>query len=160
MKEENSVNEKQGGEKKKPGLVDDGLGGLTYKVIGLAMAVHNDLGPGHRESTYHSAMHQRYLDADLPAERELELPIHDENGNFVNYYRPDNRVDGRLLVEYKAHFHPITGDDTAQCIDYLAASDCNVILLFNFGRRRLEWKRIFPPKKVSEHRRQHWQRPP
>ena len=154
------MNERQAGDKERPGLVDDGLQGLTYKVIGLAMAVHNDLGPGHRESTYHNAMHQRYLDAELPAERELELPIYDENGNFVNYYRPDHRVDETLLVEYKAHFHPITGDDMAQCIDYLAASACKVILLFNFGRRRLEWKRIFPPKKVADHRRQNWQRPP
>ena len=154
------MNERQAGDKERPRLVDDGLQGLTYKVIGLAMAVHNDLGPGHRESTYHNAMHQRYLDAELPAERELELPIYDENGNFVNYYRPDHRVDETLLVEYKAHFHPITGDDMAQCIDYLAASACKVILLFNFGRRRLEWKRIFPPKKITEHRRQHWQRPP
>ena len=154
------MNERQVGEKEQPGLVDDGLQGLTYKVIGLAMAVHNDLGPGHRESTYHNAMHQRYLDAGYTAEIEPELPIYDENGNFVNYYRPDHRVNGTLLIEYKAHFHPIPGDDMAQCIDYLAASACKVILLFNFGRRRLEWKRIFPPKKVSDHRRQNWQRPP
>jgi hypothetical protein len=66
----------------KPGLVDDGLGGLTYQVIGLAMAVHNDLGPGHREATYHNAMTQRFVDAGLAAEREPELPIVDENGNF------------------------------------------------------------------------------
>jgi len=37
----------------RPGLVDDGLEGLTYQTIGFAMAVHNDLGPGHREETYH-----------------------------------------------------------------------------------------------------------
>ena len=54
----------------KPGLVDDGLQGLTYQVIGLAMAVHNDLGPGHREATYHNAMAQRFADVGLPAERE------------------------------------------------------------------------------------------
>jgi GxxExxY protein len=154
------MHERQAGDRESPELVDDGLQGLTYKVIGLAMAVHNDLGPGHRESTYHNAMHQRYLDADLAAEIELELPIYDENGNFVNYYRPDHRVDGTLLIEYKAHFYPLTNDENAQCIDYLAASGNNVILLFNFGRRRLEWKRIFPPKKVADHRRQHWHRDP
>jgi len=54
----------------KPGLVDDGLQGLTYQVIGLAMAVHNDLGPGHREATYHNAMTQRFADVGLAAERE------------------------------------------------------------------------------------------
>ncbi len=139
-----------------PGLVDDRLNGLTYKVIGLAMAVHNDLGPGHRESTYHNAMHQRLLDASLAVEREPELPIVDENGNQVNFYRPDHRVEQVLLVEYKAHSFPLTNDDAAQCIDYLAASDCSVCLLFNFGRRRLEWKRLFPPKKILEHRRRRW----
>ena len=139
-----------------PGLVDDKLSGLTYQVIGLAMAAHNDLGPGHRESTYHNAMHQRFIDAGLTAEREPELPIVDENGNLVNLYRPDHRVEQLLLVEYKAHSFPLTNDDIAQCIDYFAASDCSVCLLFNFGRRRLEWKRLFPPKKILDHRRRRW----
>jgi GxxExxY protein len=142
-----------------PGLVDDPLEGLTYKVVGLAMAVHNDLGPGHRETTYHNAMAQRFADAGLSAEREPELPIFDEKGNRVNFYRPDHRIESRLLVEYKAHTHPLTNDEIAQCIDYFAASDCNVILLFNFGRLRLEWKRLFPPKQISAHRRRRWQRP-
>lgn len=154
------MNEQQAGDKVMPGLVDDGLEGLTYKIIGLAMAVHNDLGPGHRESTYHNAMHLRILEAGLQGEREPDLPIYDENNNMVNFYRPDHRVDQVLLVEYKAHFHPLTNDDVAQCIDYLAVVDsgCKVILLFNFGRRRLEWKRIFPPTKITDHRRQSWPR--
>lgn len=139
-----------------PGLVDDGLGGLTYQVIGLAMAVHNDLGPGHREATYHNAMTQRFVDAGLVAEREPELPIVDEDGNVVNFYVPDHRVEQTLLLEYKAHHHPLTDDEVAQCIDYLAASDCNVVLLFNFGKPRLEWRRVFPPKQIAEHRRKRW----
>ena len=100
-----------------PGLVDDGLEGLTYKVIGLAMAVHSDLGPGHREQTYHNAMTQRFVDAGLPAETEPELPIFDEHGNTVNFY-----------------------------------------LIFNFGKPRLEWKRLFPPNHILEHRRKRWTR--
>jgi len=144
--------------RKKPGLVDDSLQGLTYQVVGLAMAVHNDLGPGHREETYHNAMTQRFVDAELPAEREPRLPIIDENGNTVNFYRPDHRLSQDLLVEYKAHFYPLTNDEIAQCIDYFAASDCRVILLFNFGRPRLEWKRLFPPQHILAHRRQLWAR--
>jgi len=146
-------------ERTKPGLVDDALQGLTYQVIGLAMEVHNDLGPGHRESTYHNAMTQRFADAGLAAEREPELPIFDEHGNQVNFYRPDHRVESKLLIEYKAHSHPLTNDEIAQCVDYFAASECAVLLLFNFGRPRLEWKRLFPPKQIADHRRKRWTRP-
>ncbi len=89
-------------------LVDDRLHGLTYQVIGLAMAVHNDLGPGHREVTYHNAMHQHLINALLTVEREPELPVVDDNGNLVNFYLPDHRVEQTLLVEYKAHSFPLT----------------------------------------------------
>jgi GxxExxY protein len=143
-----------------PGLVDDGSNGLTRRVIGLAMAVHNDLGPGHRERTYHRAMQQRFVEAGLTTENEPGLPIYDEHHNRVNYYIPDHRVEQKLLIEYKAHFYPLTNDEFAQCLDYFAASDANVILLFNFGQRRLEWKRLFPPKHILDHRRRRWQRPP
>jgi len=142
----------------KPGLVEDPLKGLTYKVIGLAMAVHSDLGPGHREVTYHNATTQKFVDAGMPAEREPRLPILDEHGNMVNFYEPDHRVSEKLLVEYKAHSHPITNDEIAQCLDYFAASEAQVILIFNFGKPRLEWKRLFPPKQIAEHRRKRWTR--
>jgi GxxExxY protein len=145
-------------ERKKPGLVDDSLQGLTYKVIGLAMAVHNDLGPGHREATYHNAMAQRFADAGIEAEKEPQLPIFDENGNLVNFYQPDHRISPELLVEYKAHFYPLTNDEIAQCLDYFAASEARVILLFNFGQPRLEWKRLFPPRHILAHRRKRWAR--
>ena len=79
------------------GLVDDGTDGLTYTIIGLAMAVHSDLGPGHREETYHNAMTQRFADAGLPAEREPELPIIDEHGN-VKALDEDGGI-GRKLDE-------------------------------------------------------------
>ena len=144
----------------KSGLVDDQLNGLTYQVIGMAMAVHNDLGPGHREATYHNAMTQRFLDADLPAEQEPQLPIYDEHDHLINFYVPDHLVGQMLLVEYKAHTYPLTNDEIAQCIDYFAASECQVLLLFNFGRQRLEWKRVFSPKQILEQRRKRWSRLP
>jgi hypothetical protein len=45
------------------------------------------------------------------------------------------------------------GGHLTQCLDYFAASECEVILIFNFGKPRLEWKRLFPPKHILEHRR-------
>ena len=43
----------------------------------------------------------------------------------------------------------LTDEEVAQVITYLAATGKPVGLLFNFGRRRLQFKRIFPPKKLD-----------
>lgn len=132
--------------------VDDQLGGLTYVMIGIAMAAHNGLGVGHREAVYHRAMHQQLRTRGFASECKPRLPVTDQHGNLVTVYRPDHRVEHVLLVEYKAHFYPLTNDEIAQCLKYVAASACNVCLRFNVGRPRLEWKRLFPPQKILQHR--------
>jgi GxxExxY protein len=136
---------------------------VTFRVIGAAMAVHNEHGPGHREEFYHQAMIHKMADPpfELVYESEVDLPVEDEEGRVIFVYRPDFRVEQVVLVEMKAQTHPLTSDDMAQVIDYFAAChECEVALLFNFGRPRLEWKRIFPPKHISEHRRRKWGPPP
>ena len=123
------------------------------------MAAHNEFGPGHREEFYHQAMIQR-MDSPpfgLTFEHEVDLPVMDEEGRTIFVYTPDFRVEMRILVELKAQSHPLTTDDIAQVIDYFAACpDCEVALLINFGRPRLEWKRLFPPKHIAQHRRRQW----
>jgi GxxExxY protein len=142
-----------------PGLVDDGHGNLTYRIIGACMAVHNDLGPGHREAVYQRALVAKFIELGISFEEEPPLPVEDENGVLLIVYRPDFRVEGCVWLEIKAQSHQLTGDDEAQLIDYFAAdveNKCNVGLLVNFGRPHLEYERKFPPKKLNEHRRKKW----
>jgi GxxExxY protein len=144
---------------KKPGLVDDGHGDLTYRIIGACMAVHNDLGPGHREVVYQRALAAKFTELGIAYEEEPPLPVVDENGNTLIVYAPDFRVEAQVWLDLKAQSHQITGDDEAQMIDYFSADagkTCNVGLLVNFGRPRLEWNRVFPPKKIAEFRRKKW----
>ena len=145
---------------KKPGLVDDGHGDLTYRIIGACMAVHNDLGPGHREIVYQHALAAQFAELGIAYEEEPPLPVVDENDNTLIIYNPDFRVEGCLWLEIKAQSHQLTGDDEAQMIDYFSADDdetCNVGLLAKFGRPRLEWGRMFPPEKIADHRtRKKW----
>lgn len=132
---------------------------ITHRIIGAAMAIHNDLGPGHREEVYHRAMIQRMPTPpyELSFEDEPALPVEDEAGNILFVYKPDFRVEQRVFTELKAQTHPLTNDDIAQVIDYFAACPtCEVALLFNFGRPRLEWKRLFPPKHIHTQRRRKW----
>ena len=132
---------------------------VTYKIIGAAMAVHNALGPGHREDVYQRALATRLLEAGLSFQEQVPIEIFDQNDVVVGLYNPDYIVEEKVITEIKVHSHPLTNDDLAQVIDYFAGTDCPVALLINFGRPRLEFKRLFPPKKIREHRRKRWGKP-
>jgi GxxExxY protein len=144
-------------------LIKTSVDELTYKINGACMAVHNDLGPGHREYVYHDALRKQLEKAKLAFEDEPELMVEDADGNVLIIYKPDFKVEGCVWVELKAMTHLLTNDEVAQVVDYFAADHladpdgaCRVALLVNFGRKRLEHKRVLPPKKVNEHLRQRW----
>jgi GxxExxY protein len=88
-------------------------------------------------------------------ESEPPLEVADEMGNILIIYRPDFRIEGKLCLEIKALSHLLTNHEIAQVIDYFAADvaeTCAAALLINFGLPRLNYKRVFPPKKIREHR--------
>jgi GxxExxY protein len=135
---------------------------LTFKIIGSAMRVHNQLGPGHKEIAYHNAMSHAMQDAGLSFEEEMPVNVEFE-GEWVGLLYLDHFVEGKVVVEEKALSHLLTDEETAQVITYLAATDAPVGLLLNFGRSRLQYKRILPPRKFTEWReraRRYAWRPP
>jgi GxxExxY protein len=144
---------------KKPGDVIQGEAWLqlTYRIIGLAMEVHNELGPGHREAVYHEAMAVKFRAAELLFEDEPHLLVALEDGTIVGGNSPDFVVEESVIVELKARGHGLTGDDLAQVIGYFAVlPQCPVALFINFGRPRLEYRRLLPPKNVQAFQRQKW----
>jgi GxxExxY protein len=130
---------------------------LTYKIIGLAMEVHNELGPGHREYVYHNAMVAKLEEAEIEFENEPYCPVTLDDGTVVGGNRPDLVVKRTVIVELKARSHLMTKDEEAQVIGYFTGfPHCPVALYFNFGRPRLEHHRLLPPKKVQVFRREKW----
>ncbi len=130
---------------------------LTYQLIGLAMEIHNELGPGHREVTYQNAMAAKLKTADLAFEDEPYIPITLEDGQVVGGNSPDFVVEEMIIIELKAYSHTISRDSLAQVIGYFAAlPGCPAALFFNFGRSRLEYHRLLPPKSVQTYRREKW----
>src|SRR3990170_2810453 len=121
---------------------------LTYKIIGAAMRVHNKLGPGLKEAAYQKALSLEMEAADLSfeAERPVEIFL---DGASVGLLYLDHLVEGQLVVEENAFSHLLTREEIAQVITYLCATGLKVGFLLNFGRKRLEYKRIFPPKDVE-----------
>ena len=121
---------------------------LCYDIIGAAMFVHNKQGPGHREKLYQRSLTAKLRNIGLKVEEEVRVEI-DFESRPVGLLYLDHLVEDAVIVEDKAFSHMLTNEDIAQVITYLAATGLPVGLLFNFGRRRLEYKRIFPPRKLE-----------
>lgn len=125
---------------------------LTYAIIGCAMEVHRELGPGLREDSYQKALGQKFIGAHLAFEPQKLYEVYDrpEQLALIGYYIPDFVVAEKVVVEIKA-LHGVDNSHLAQIIGYLAVSGCPVGLLINFGERSLRYRRVFPPQHVTEH---------
>ncbi len=113
------------------------LNKITQTVIGAAMAVHRELGPGLLESAYEACLAFELTQRGLAIERQKELPVVYKGLNIKCGYRMDLLVEGQVVVELKAvdKLEPI---HEAQLLSYLKLSGCPVGLLINFNVRLLK----------------------
>lgn len=110
---------------------------LTEKIIGAAIEVHRELGPGLLESAYEAALaHELWL-RQIQFERQKEMPVRYKGFLIEVGYRLDFLVENQVIVEFKAvtEMHPIF---EAQLITYLCLSGHRVGLLINFNVPRLK----------------------
>ena len=121
---------------------------VTYQIIGAAMTVHNRVGPGHKEAVYQGMLTDEMLARGLTVEPERKVEISVSDRVYGLLYI-DHLVNGCVIVECKALAHLLTAEEVAQVITYLAATGFPVGLLLNFGRLRLQQKRILRPAKLD-----------
>ena len=113
---------------------------VCEKIIGCAYNVANSLGSGFLEKVYENALCLELNQANLKIEQQKLIQVKYKN-IIVGDYFADILVNNLVLIELKAQNNL---DDTyqAQCINYLKASNLHVCLLINFGKPRIETKRI------------------
>jgi phosphoribosylformylglycinamidine cyclo-ligase/phosphoribosylamine--glycine ligase/phosphoribosylformylglycinamidine cyclo-ligase len=80
-------------------------------------------------------------------EKRVEVWVSD---TLIGYLKLDLWIDERLVVECKSFSHSLGVDDIGQVLTYLAATASPIGMLYNFGRRKLEFKRILQPKDVQD----------
>ena len=105
---------------------------LTEAIIGAAIEVHKELGPGLLESSYEAALAQELSLRGLRFERQKDMPVNYKGILLEVGYRLDFLIENQLVVELKAveKVHPIY---EAQLITYLKHSNKRVGLLINFN---------------------------
>ena len=115
-------------------------GDITEAVIGSAFEVHGILGYGFLEAVYRNAMAVEIKARGLRAEIEKRMEVQ-YKGAQVGLYIADMVVSDLVLVELKVA-EEYRKSDEAQLLNELAATKLPVGLLINFGRRKVEFKRM------------------
>jgi GxxExxY protein len=113
------------------------LDALTEQIIGAAIDVHRELGPGLLESTYDVALAFELVERHLAFERQKELPVVYRGRRLECGYRIDFLVEDLIVIELKA-VDRLERVHTAQVITYLRLSGRQVGLLINFNVKWLQ----------------------
>jgi GxxExxY protein len=113
---------------------------ITERVIRAAYDVSNELGHGFLEGVYQKALAYQMFLSGMRAQHEVPYDIR-YRGQFVGRYIADLVVEELVIVELKA-IEGLTASHSGQVLNYLRASGLSVGLLLNFGKPRLEIKRI------------------
>ncbi|HEV3116374.1 MAG TPA: GxxExxY protein [Gemmataceae bacterium] len=113
------------------------LNALSEKIVGAAIAVHRELGPGLLESAYEACLEFELIDRGLRVERQKELPLQYRGVRLNCGYKLDLLVEGCIILEIKAvdKLHPI---HEAQLLSYLKLTGCHLGLLLNFNVKMLK----------------------
>ena len=108
------------------------LDAITEKIIGAAINVHRELGPGLLESAYEACLVYELSCAGLKVDQQKPLPVVYKTVSLDCGYRLDLLVERDVVVEIKSveKLLPVHG---AQVLSYLKLSGCPVGLLINFN---------------------------
>ena len=114
----------------------------TYKAIGICMDVHRTLGHGFLEIVYKDAIEFELNKKQLFYDREREYQIEYKGKILPHKFYADFVLNDKIILEVKSAEGGLADEQIAQTINYLKVSGCKIGLLVNFGRSKLEYKRL------------------
>ncbi len=113
----------------------------VFAIIGAAMEVYNQLGPGFLEAVYQESLAIEMRDRGIPFQEQQAISITYKGQSLHQKYIPDFVAYGKIIIEIKAikKLGPI---EEAQILNYLKATKIRLGVLINFGNPyNLDWKR-------------------
>ena len=113
----------------------------AYKIIGICMEVHNQLGKGFNEVVYADALEIELMDNSIEYSREKKYEITYKGNLLPHKYKADFIIANKIVLELKA-IDCLVSAHTKQTLNYLAVSKLKLGILINFGEDSLKYKRI------------------
>ena len=105
---------------------------LTEKIIGAAIEVHKELGPGLLENVYSECLSYELNQLGLKYNREINLPVKYKTELLDCNYRMDFLIEDKVIVELKS-VEKVLKIHEAQLLTYMRLSDKRIGLLINFN---------------------------
>jgi GxxExxY protein len=141
-----SLSEQEGDRKRFYGEGDDDVihEQITDEVLGAAIEVHKALGPGFLETIYEEALCHELSLRRIPFERQVRVPVYYKDRE-IGMHVLDLVISGKVIVELKS-ISELAEIHKAIAISYLTATGLSVGLLLNFGKVKLEIKRVVREK--------------
>ena len=110
---------------------------ISNKVIGLAIEVHNALGPGLLESAYKECLFYKLAKTGLFVEKEKPMPLIFEEVKLECGYRIDLLVEHKFVIEVKS-VEALNDIHLAQTLTYMKLGNYKLGLLINFNVSKLK----------------------
>ena len=109
---------------------------ISSQVIGAAIEVHKNLGPGLLESSYEACLLYELKERGLEVKSQVIIPILYKGVQLDAGYRLDLLVENRMIIEIKSA-NKLEGIHTAQLLTYLRLTNLKLGLLINFNSVKL-----------------------
>ena len=113
----------------------------TELIIESGIVIHRKLGNGFLEIVYKDAFEHEFSSQGIPFEREKKYEVRYKSVILPHKFYADFVVFNKVILEVKAK-EGIAPEDMAQTINYLKCSGCKVGLILNFGKSKLDIKRV------------------
>ncbi len=113
---------------------------LSYKIIELALEVHNELGCGFLEKVYENALMMLLERENIPAKQQAPADVYFQE-KVVGQYFADILVDNKIIIELKT-VESIANTHRAQVLNYLRATGIKLGLIMNFAKPKFEYLRL------------------
>lgn len=109
---------------------------ISSKIIGAAIEVHKQLGPGLLESTYETCLAYELKQMGLDVKQQQALPVLYKEVKLDAGYRIDLLIENKVIIEIKS-VEALADIHTAQLLTYLKLKDLKLGLLINFNSVRV-----------------------